>query len=159
VHSRENAHGHFVRILTRDTLVHLEEVAVAGFNGIPTETLDGIPEIQENGESGVANAAAIVGRHLGVAGRDIARYQVSETGVLALQVIIPFILRNILGTSFITLLLRYPNAPIVPKRFGHQGQFGLVVTRNRNTGRVDLRVARVGEVGAPFVAAPGRRNV
>ena len=55
--------------------------------------------------------------------------------------------RNFLG-------LRHPDPTVVAQRFRHQRQFRLIVARNRNAGRVNLRVARIGKKSTTTCRAP-----
>ena len=56
-------------------------------------------------------------------------------------------------------LLRHPHAAVVAQALAHQRELRLVRAGDRDAGRVNLRVAGVGEEGAALVRAPGRRDV
>ena len=94
-----NAHGRLVRILAGNALVHLEQVAVALFNGVTAQTLDGVAEVQINGQTGFSHAAAFVAHHLGVARGHIARNQVAEAGIAPFQEIIALALGHLAGRA------------------------------------------------------------
>jgi hypothetical protein len=89
-----------------------------------------------------------------------ARHEVAEARVDPLQVVVAVLLGDgarVLVTVLATL--GHPDAAVVAQRLGHQGQLALVVTGDRDAGRVDLRVAGVGHVGALAVRPPRRRDV
>ena len=85
---RIDAHRYFVGILAGDALVHVEQVAVAFLDDVPAQPLNRIAEIQVYAQPGLPDAAAFVANRFRVARRHIARHQVSETRIPALQVII-----------------------------------------------------------------------
>ena len=88
VYGGVNPHGNFVRIFIGDALVHLEQIAIALANYIHAESLYGVREIQIDAQAGLAHAAAFVANCFGVARRYVARHQIAEAGIAALQVII-----------------------------------------------------------------------
>ena len=83
-----NSHRNFVRILAGDALVHLEQIAVAIRDDVLAKTLDGIGEIEIHAEAGVADSAAFIANCFRIARRDIARNQIAEAGIAALQIIV-----------------------------------------------------------------------
>ena len=83
-----DAHGNFVGILAGDALVHFEEVAVALGNFVFSETLDRIGEIEVDAKAGFADTAASIALGLGGAGSDVARDEIAETGVAALEIVV-----------------------------------------------------------------------
>ncbi len=156
---REDAHGHLVRVLAGDALVHVEQVAVAFLDDRSAQALDGFGEVQVDRQSGFAYAAAFVAHLLGVPRGHIARHQVAEAGILALQEIIALGGRNLARRPFVALFQRHPYAPVVAQRFAHQGELALVFAGNGNAGGVNLGEARVSEQRAAFVRAPDGRGV
>ena len=56
-------------------------------------------------------------------------------------------------------LLRNPDTAVITKRLRHKGQFALLVTMNRNTGRVNLCKAGICEESSLLIALPCRRSV
>ena len=78
MHGRINHHWLLVRIFTGDFFVHLEEVAVAGADGVLAKTLGGIAEIQINSQPSWRNATAFVADFLGGAGGNVARGEIAE---------------------------------------------------------------------------------
>ena len=54
----------------------------------------------------------------------------------------------------VLLFLRHPDAAVVAQRLGHERELRLVVAADRDAGRVNLRVAGIGEAGAALVGAP-----
>ena len=62
------------------------------------------------------DAATFITYFLRVPGRDVARYEIPETRISILQVIVALSFGNIFGSPRIALLFRYPHASIVPER-------------------------------------------
>ncbi len=118
------------------------------------EAGDGVGEVQVDAPAARAHAAALVAHLLGVARGDVAGHQVAEARVLALQVVVPFLLGDLVGRSGVAGLDRDPDAAVVAQRLRHQGQLGLVVAAHRDAGGVDLGEARVGQERAPAVGPP-----
>ncbi len=92
-----------------------------------------------------------------MAARDghVAWYQVTEGRISSFEVIVSFFFRNIAGFAVVVLFLGTQMRPSLRKTLGHQGQFGLVVSANRDTGGVDLCVAGVTKVSTFAVCFPG----
>ena len=123
------------------------------------ESLDGVGEVEIDGQAALADAAALVADRLGVARRDVARDQVAEARIAALEVVVALRLGDLAGRPLVALRLGHPDAAVVAQALAHQRQLRLVRARHRNAGRVNLRVAGVGEEGAALVRAPRRRDV
>ncbi len=149
-----DAHGHLVGVFAGDALVHVEQVAVALLDDVLAQALDGVAEIQVDGQAGFAHAAAFVADRLGVARGHVARHQVAEAGIRALQVVVALGFGNLAGRALVALLQRHPDAAVVAQRFAHQRELGLVIAGDRNAGGVDLREAGIGEQRAALVRAP-----
>ena len=150
-----DAHRHLVGVLVGDLLVHLEEVAVTLADLVFAEALDRIGKVEIDAAAAGADAAIVVALLFGGAGGDVAGGEVAEGGVLALQVVVALVLGDIAGLAVVASFLRRPAAAVVTQRFGHQGQFRLVIAGLGDAGRVDLGVAGVGEEGALLAGAPG----
>ncbi len=159
VRGRVDAHRDLVGVVVRDALVHVEEVAVALADDVLAEAADRVREVEVDAEARLADAAALVADLLGGARGDVARREVAERRVLPLEVVVALGLGDLAGGAFVALLERDPDAAVVAERLGHEGQLGLVVARDRDARRVDLRVAGVPERGALLVGAPDRRGV
>ena len=164
VHGREDAHRLLVRVLAGDVLVHVEQVAVAGADLGFAEALDRGGEVEVDAETlavdHLADAAAFVADFLGGAGGDVARGEVAVARVLAFEEIVAGLFGDFGGgLGAVGLVLRDPDAAVVAERLGHQGELGLVFAVDRNAGRVDLRVAGIGETGAAAVGAERRGDV
>ena len=101
-----------------------------------------------------ANTVAIIADRLGIARCHITRHEVTKAGILAFEVIVALVLRNMLRAARIAFLFRHPNAAVIAQTLAHQRQLGLVMARHRNTGRVNLRKAWIGKISAFFMAAP-----
>ena len=159
VDRRVDPHRHLVRILVGDLLVHVEQVAVLLLDHLGPEPLDRVLEVEVDRQPALADAAPFVGRLLGVARRDVARHEVAERRVLALEVVVALLFGNLLRRPLVALRLRHPDAAVVAQAFAHQRQLRLVIAGDRDAGRVDLREARVGEQRAALVRAPRRGDV
>ena len=100
---RINAHRHFVGIFVGDALVHLEQVAVALADRVDAQALDGVGEIEIDAQAVLAHAAAFVADGFGVARSDVARDQVAEAGIAALQIIIALGFGNLVRRALVAL--------------------------------------------------------
>src|SRR5690606_31559325 len=99
----------------------------------------------------VAGVAALFGR----TGRHVARDEVAEARVAPFEEVIALVLRDLRGRPLVAFLLRHPDAPVVAEALAHQRELRLVVARDGDARRVDLRHAGIREEGAAPVAAPG----
>src|ERR1017187_3150728 len=154
VHGRVDAHRVLVRILARDAVVHVEQVAVALLDDVGAEALDGIAEVQVDGQAALAHAAAFIAGGFGVAGGHVARHEVAEAGVFALQEVIALSFGDLAGGALVALRDGYPNAAVVAQGFAHQGELALVFAGDGDAGRVNLGEAGIGEQGAALVCPP-----
>src|SRR5581483_12227107 len=105
------------------------------------------------------DAAPLIANVLGIAGSNVAWNQIAEARVPALEIIIAIFFRNLGGTTFFSLVLRHPDAAVVAQRFAHQSELRLVLSGNRDTGRMNLRVTGISEQRAAFVSSPDRGSV
>ena len=135
-------------------MVHLEEIAVAFLDDVLAEALDGVGEVEVHGHAGRPDAVALVATLLGGPGGDVARHQVAEGRVAALEEVVALGLGDVPRLALVGLGLGHPHAAVVAQRFAHQRQLGLGVAQAREAGGVDLREAGVGEEGPALVAAP-----
>ena len=159
VRRRVDPHRRAVRVLAGDPLVHLEQVPVALPHDVLAEAADGVGEVEVDAVLERADAAAGVDRPLGRPRRDVARGQVAEARVQPLEVVVALVLGDLVGHPLVTGDLGHPHPAVVAQRLRHQRQLGLGVVGLRDARRVDLGVARVGEVGALAVGPPRRRHV
>ena len=83
--------------------VHVEQVAVALFDDVAAEPLDGVGEIEIDAEAAGADAAAFVADHLGIAGGDVARHQVAEARITALEVVVALGFGDLVGRAGVAL--------------------------------------------------------
>ena len=149
----EDHHRSLVGVLSHDLFVHLEEVAVAFADTILAETLDGILEVEENGETSLVDTETSVAALFGGAASHVARNEVAEGWVAALEVEVAILIGDVVGSLLasadglcVLFFLGNPDAAVVTERLRHKGELGLDVAVNGDTGGVDLTVARVGEV-------------
>ncbi len=154
-----DAHGDFVGVLASDALVHFEEVAVALGNFMFAEALDGVGEIEIDAQAGFTDAAPGITFGFRGAGGDIARDEVTETGIPALEIVVAFVFRNRTGRALVAGLFGNPDAAVVAKRFRHEGELGLILASNGDAGGVNLRETRISKESAPLVGAPNGGGV
>ena len=76
---------------------------------------------------------------------------------MPLEVVVAVGLGDLVGRPGLVGVLRHPDAAVVAQRLRHQRELRLEVVGLRDAGRVDLRVAGVGERRAPAVGPPRRR--
>ena len=124
----ENLHGGLVGVLSLDLLIHLEEIAVSGGNGVMAVPEDGVTKVEVDAKSGWCDPAPLIADLLGRAGGYVPGGEVSEGGVLAFEILIPVLLLNISWFEVAASDLlgegcapRHPDATIIAKRLGHQG--------------------------------------
>ena len=150
--------GDLVRVLVGDALVHLEEVAVALLDDVAAEAVDGVGEVEVDAVLQRADAVARVDLDLGGPAGDVARREVAEGRVPALEVVVALVLGDLVRRAGSR---RGPSGtqmrPSLRSDSDISVSFDWNVVALRDAGRVDLRVAGVGERGAPTVGPPGRR--
>src|SRR6185436_6306750 len=132
---------------------------VALFDDRTSEALDGIGKIEIHPASAGTDALPFVTRLLRRARSDVARREVPEARVFALEVIIALALRDLPRRTRVALRLRHPDASVIAQRLRHERQLRLIVAALRNARGVDLRVARIGERRAALVRAPDRGGI
>ena len=166
VHGGENLHRLLVGADVGDLLVHVEQVAVTLLDDVLAQTLDGGLEVEEHGQTRLVHTVAGVAALLGGARSHVARHEVAEGRVAALQIVVAVLLgdvRRLLGSRTDRLhvleLLGNPDAAVVAQRLRHEREFRLLVAVYGDTRGVDLREAGVGEAGALAVALEGGRAV
>src|SRR5205807_461739 len=94
---------------------------------VAAEALDGIGEIEIDAASARTDAAAFVTNFLCPARGDVARREVAEAGVLALEVVVALGFRNLIGTARVAGDFRHPDPTVIAQRLRHQRQFRLEV--------------------------------
>ncbi len=166
VGSRVDHHRLLIRRVSGDVFIHVEEVAVAFFDDLAAEAVDGIGEVKIDAEAGRRDAAAIVAGFLGGAGGDVPWGKIAETRVFALEEVVAIVFRHLrgfhlalaqLGGDFAALW--DPDAPIVAEGLRHEGELGLVLALLRDAGRVNLGVAGIGETGPAAVGPPSGGHI
>ena len=166
MHGREDLHRLLVGAHVGDLLVHVEQVAVALLDDVLAQTLDGGLEVEEYGQPRFVHAEACVAALLGGTRSHVARHEVTEGRVTALQVVVAVFfgdVRRFLGPRADGLhvfeFLGNPDTAVVTQRLRHERQLRLLVAVYGDAGRVDLREAGVGEAGALAVALECGRTV
>ena len=89
-------HRSLVRVLVRDLLVHLEEVAIFLFHGILAQPLDGVGEVEVDSITCAYAIAGIATFFCGTACH-ITRDKVAKRGITALQVVVAVFFRYLGG--------------------------------------------------------------
>ncbi len=152
--------GALVGIVAGDLFVDVEEVPVTLANRPFTEACDRVLEIEIDAASARADAATFIAHFLRAARGNVARSEVAVARIFALEIIIAIGFRNVVRRfGAIFLPFRHPDASVVPERLRHEGQLRLVVAADRDAGRMNLGVARVGEERAFLIGAIGGGDV
>ncbi len=154
-----DAHRDLRGVLVGDPLVHVEQVPVALVDGVLAEPVDGVGEVEVHAVLQRADAMTLVHDDLGGTRRDVARREVAEGGVQAFEVVVAVLFGDLVGGAGLVEVLGHPDAAVVAQRLRHEGQLRLERIGCRDAGRVDLRVAGVGEQRALLVGPPRRRGV
>ena len=149
----------FARINVSDFFIHIEEVAITLEHYINAQAVDSFREIEEYGQTCVVHTETCVATFFSCTAGNVTRNQVTECRITAFQVVVAVFFRNIASLDFAFLqfdsvffLLRNPDTTVVTQRFGHQSQFGLLVTVYRDTSRVNLNICGVSEYSTLAVA-------
>ena len=103
-----DAHRLAERVLVGDALVHLEEVAVALLDDVVTEAGDGVAEVEVHAVLPRTDAPPRVDLTLRRARRDVARHEVAERGVAALEEVVALRVGDLVGRARIVHLLPAP---------------------------------------------------
>ena len=160
VHGGVDTHRLLVGVFTSDLLIHGEEVAVTLADFVFTETFDGICKIQIHAQAAGADATSVIALLLGGTAGNIAGCQIPEARVFPFQIIVTVLFRNAGGGLATVLLpLRHPAPAVIAQTFGHQGELALIVATNRNAGRMNLGIARIGKPRPALVGTPGGGDV
>jgi hypothetical protein len=88
---------------------------------------DRVGEVEVDAEPAGADAAALVADVLGGARGDVARDQVAEARVLALEVVVALVLGDLVPGGACRRALRHPDPAVVAQRLAHQRELRLVV--------------------------------
>src|SRR5580658_8138318 len=113
-----------------------------------------IREVQVNALPMGPDASPFIAHLLGVSRRDVTGDQVAEARIAALQIVVALVFRDIIRRARVISLLGHPYASVIAQRFRHQRQLRLMLATERDTCRVNLREAWVGEQRAAAVCAP-----
>ena len=99
VHGRVDSHRHLVGILAGDPLVDLEEIAVLLPDRVEPLPLDGVEQVEIDAVSARPHAAALVADLLGGTRGHVARHQVAEARVPALQEVIALVFGDVVRAA------------------------------------------------------------
>jgi hypothetical protein len=102
-----------VRVFVGDPLVHLEEVAVALFDDVTSETADGLGEVEVHAVAERANAHVLVDHLLGRPRRDIAGDEIAEGRVAPLEVVVALVFGDVAGRPGVAAVHRDPDTAVV----------------------------------------------
>ena len=103
-----DAHRHAVRVVAGDARVHLEEVPVAGADDRLAEPPDRLREVQVDAVVARPDAVAGVDHALGGARGHVARDEVAERRVAALQVVVALVLGDLVRRAVVAGLAPAP---------------------------------------------------
>ena len=137
----------------------MKQVAVLRADRLDAVAGDGVAEIEIDGIPGRADAVARVAAFLGGPRGHVARHEIAEGRVPPLEEIVAVLVGNLVGGTVVPLLLGHPHAAVVAEAFAHQRELGLVVSAGGDAGGMNLREARIGEIGPALVTPPDRRHV
>src|SRR5207244_8087707 len=104
-------HRPLERVLPRDALVHLEQVAVALRDHPAAETRDRVAEVQIYAVAAGPHAAPFVAHFLGASRRAVRRRQVPVGRVPPVAIIVPLLLRTLVRRPRVAIFLWYPASP------------------------------------------------
>src|SRR5204863_7193004 len=96
---------------------------------------------------------------LGVARREVAGHGFAEARIAPFAVVVAARVGDLFRRTRVVLPLRHTHPAVVPQALAHQRQLGLMGAGYGNASRVNLGVARVGEIRTALVRAPRRRDV
>src|SRR5205085_3406147 len=102
-------------------------------------------QIQINASSARPDAASFITNLFHSPRSNIARGKVAIARVLSFQKIIALLFGNLRQRTVIGFLLGHPDASVIAKRFGHEGQFGLILAADRDARGMDLSEAGIGK--------------
>ena len=108
-----DAHRNPVRVLSGDSLVHLEQVAVLRRHRILAETLDGVGKVEIDPPVAVPHSESLIANRLRGSRCDVPGDQVAKRRVAPLEVVVAFGLGNLVGRAAVALLLGHPDPAIV----------------------------------------------
>src|ERR1051326_112552 len=154
-----NPHRDFVPVLGCDLVVHIEQVSVLGGDAFLAVALDGVLEIEVDSVPGCTDSQALIAHLLRPPGCDVAGDKIAEGRIEPLKVVVALRFRDVARVARIARLLGNPDPAVVPEALAHERELRLMLARDRNAGRMDLREAGVAEERAPLVRAPDRRRV
>ena len=100
VHRRENHHWRTVWIGSCNTVIHVEQIAVAFFNCFATIALNRIAEVEKHAQSRGRDTATFITRFFRRTRGNVAWRKISKAGVLALQEVITVILSHRIRVEF-----------------------------------------------------------
>ena len=154
-----DAQGRGDRIFAGDARIHLQQVAVAALDRLPTVAADRLRQIQVHPAAARPHATALQAQLPGAAGGHITGHHVAVGGVLAFQEVIAFRLGNRRGLPSIPRLRRQPDAAVIAQALAHQGELALPDVAGGDAGGMDLGEARIGEAGPLKVGPPDGADI
>ncbi len=182
-----DGHGLLVGVDAGDFFIHLEEVAVFGFDDFFAQLADGVWigvgdaaqgcfgfavadngvfEVEEDGSARSVDAASFVAHFFYGACGHVARNEVSEGGVHTFEEVISIfgwnVARILLFVAYgedIVHFFGHPDASVIAEGFGHEGELRLVFAAFGDTGGVDLDEAGVGHQGTAAHCFPSCGDV
>src|SRR5262245_7008278 len=108
-----DAHGHRIGVLTRDALIHFEQITVAFTDDLDAQPLDGIAEVEIHARTAMPDPTPLITNPLDGTRRHITRYQVAEARVHPFEEVIAILLRDLVGRTCVPPTRGHPDAPVV----------------------------------------------
>src|SRR5713101_1559118 len=155
----KNAHGRFVSVLSGDFFIHVEKIAVLFTDLRLSQAANGIGEVEIDALATWADATPLVTDFLRIPGGNVAGDEIAEAWVAPLEVIVALVFGDGTRGTRVTLFLGDPYAAVIPQRFGHQSELGLMLAAYGDARGMNLGEARVSEERAATVGAPDGRGV
>jgi hypothetical protein len=125
--ARFDTHRHPSGVLTGVYVIHLQQVAVPLVDHVDSQARNRVAQIEIDPVVQRTDAVTVFDlQSVGPRG-DIARDEVAERGVAALQEVVPLALGDVVGGTVVTLLLGHPDPGVVAQRLTHQHPLGLHV--------------------------------
>jgi hypothetical protein len=113
VEGRVDTHRNLIRVLARDPLIHVEEIAIPLTDNVAAEAIDGVAEVEVDAEPGLSDTESRVTGLFRSPGRDVARGKVTEARILSLEIVVAFIFGNLVRRTGIAWLLRNPDPAVI----------------------------------------------
>ncbi len=120
MHCRIDPHRLFICVLSRDALIHIEEIAISLFDFVAAEPLDRIRKIEIDAAAARTYAPTFIADVLGRARGYVARRQIAIARINSFEIVVAFAFRYVIGMARVSRFFGNPDAAVVAQRFRHQ---------------------------------------